>query len=139
MFPPVRSPIERHHDISRWALRLRPPRAAKVTTAGNDMCVWQGVAMNSLKIHPGLLCPNLLCPVGGPPLTWFYSHFRDGSLAGQTACGHFYTLLDTPRCTPMEDDTLITCAVKPFQLSPFSLFSFVGDSIGRLMDAGCSR
>jgi hypothetical protein len=26
------------------------------------MGVWQGVAMDSLKFHPGLPCPTLLCP-----------------------------------------------------------------------------
>jgi hypothetical protein len=33
------------------------------------MGVWQGVAMDSLKVHPGPPCPTLLCPAGGPPLT----------------------------------------------------------------------
>jgi hypothetical protein len=31
------------------------------------MGVWQGVAMDSLKFHPGPPFPTLLCPVGGPP------------------------------------------------------------------------
>jgi hypothetical protein len=29
------------------------------------MGVWKGVAMDSLKFHPGLPCPTLLCPVSG--------------------------------------------------------------------------
>jgi hypothetical protein len=36
------------------------------------MGVWQGVAMDSLKFHPGLPCPTLLHPAGGlslKPLT----------------------------------------------------------------------
>jgi hypothetical protein len=32
-----------------------------------DMGVWQGVAMDSLKFHPGLPCLNLLRSAGGPP------------------------------------------------------------------------
>jgi hypothetical protein len=31
-----------------------------------SIAVWQGVAMDSLKFDPGLPCPTLLCPVGGP-------------------------------------------------------------------------
>jgi hypothetical protein len=30
------------------------------------MGVWQGVGMDSIKFHPGLLCPNLLLPAGRP-------------------------------------------------------------------------
>jgi hypothetical protein len=30
--------------------------------------MWQGVAMDSLKRHPGPPCPTLLRPAGGPPL-----------------------------------------------------------------------
>jgi hypothetical protein len=46
------------------------------------MAEWQGVAMDSLKFHPGPLCPTLLClagwplpracPQGGQPATFFY-------------------------------------------------------------------
>jgi hypothetical protein len=32
------------------------------------MDVWQGVAIDSLKFHPGLPCPTFPCPAGGPPL-----------------------------------------------------------------------
>jgi hypothetical protein len=42
----------------------RPSRKSSLRIIG----LWQGVAMDSLKIHPGLLCPTLPCPVGGPPL-----------------------------------------------------------------------
>jgi hypothetical protein len=34
------------------------------------MGVWQGVAMDSLKLHRGPPCPTLLRPVSGPPLKW---------------------------------------------------------------------
>jgi hypothetical protein len=37
--------------------------------------LWQGVAMDSLKFHLGLLCPTLLHPAGGPPLKRPYSRF----------------------------------------------------------------
>jgi hypothetical protein len=33
-----------------------------------SMALWQGVAMDSLNFHPGLPCPTLLHPAGGPPL-----------------------------------------------------------------------
>jgi hypothetical protein len=42
------------------------------------MAVWQGVAMHSLKFHPGLPCPTLLWPAGKPPLKWPHNHFRGG-------------------------------------------------------------
>jgi len=45
------------------------------------MGVWQGVAMDSLKFHPGPACLTLLCPVGG---------LQPSS-----------SLLDTPRRMPM--------------------------------------
>jgi hypothetical protein len=32
------------------------------------IAVWQGVAMDSLKFHPGLPCLNLSRPADGPPL-----------------------------------------------------------------------
>jgi hypothetical protein len=38
------------------------------------MGVWQVAAMDSLKFHPGLPCPTLLCPVGEPPLKQPYGH-----------------------------------------------------------------
>jgi hypothetical protein len=53
--------------------------------------VWQGVAMYSLKFHLGPPCPNLLCPVGGPPLKWPISCFRGGGLQLS------FTPLNTPR------------------------------------------
>jgi hypothetical protein len=34
------------------------------------MGVWQGVAMDSLKFHPGLSCLTLICPAGVPPPGW---------------------------------------------------------------------
>jgi len=40
------------------------------------MGVWQGLAMESLKFHPGLLCPTLVCPAGGPSLKRPCGHFR---------------------------------------------------------------
>jgi hypothetical protein len=50
------------------------------------MGVWQGVAMNSLKFHLGLLCPTLLGPEGGPPLKQPYGHFKDGLPIRRVAC-----------------------------------------------------
>jgi hypothetical protein len=46
----------------------------------------QGVAMDSLKFHPGLPYPTLLCPAGGPPSKRPYGCFWGGPLAGQAAC-----------------------------------------------------
>jgi hypothetical protein len=40
------------------------------------MGVWQGVAMHTLKFHPGPPCPTLLRPMGGLPLKQAYGCFR---------------------------------------------------------------
>jgi hypothetical protein len=53
------------------------------------MGVWQGAAIDSLKHHYSLACPNLLHPVGGLPLL---GHPRGGLLLLLSS-----TLLDTPR------------------------------------------
>jgi hypothetical protein len=52
-----------------------------------NMGVWQGVAMDSLKFHPGPPCPTLLRPAGGPPLKRPHVCFRGGSPTVQTAGG----------------------------------------------------
>jgi hypothetical protein len=57
------------------------------------MGAWQEVAMDSLKLHPGLACPTLLGPAGGPTLKWPNSRFRTGGLRPS------FTLLDTPHHT----------------------------------------
>jgi hypothetical protein len=41
-------------------------------TVATCMGVLQRVVMDSLKFHPGLSCPTLLRPAGGPPLNVFY-------------------------------------------------------------------
>jgi hypothetical protein len=51
--------------------------------------VSQGVAMNSLKFHPGPPCPTLLCPVSRPPLKWLYGCFKGGPC---TDCGRLLPL-----------------------------------------------
>jgi hypothetical protein len=38
------------------------------------MGVWQGVALDSLKFHPGPPYPTLLRSAGGPPLKWPSGH-----------------------------------------------------------------
>jgi hypothetical protein len=48
-----------------------------------SMGVWQGVAMDSLKFHPGTPCPIFVCPAGGWPAATS-------------------SPLETPRRTPMK-------------------------------------
>jgi hypothetical protein len=57
------------------------------------MGVWEGVAMNSLKFHPRLLCPTLLRPACGPPLKQPYR--------GAGGMWSSSTHLDTPLRTPL--------------------------------------
>ena len=38
--------------------------------------VWQGVAMDSLKLHLGPTHPTPLCPAGRSPLKWSLSRFK---------------------------------------------------------------
>jgi hypothetical protein len=49
------------------------------------MGIWQGVAMDSLKFRP-----TLLCPAGGPPLKRPYGCLSGGLPAEWVACGHLY-------------------------------------------------
>jgi hypothetical protein len=70
------------------------------------MGAWQGVAMDSLKFHPGLPCPTLLNPAGGPPLKRPYSCFKDGLQPSST-------FLDTPHRTPMRKARRVARRVAP--------------------------
>jgi hypothetical protein len=57
----------RHTPPSKYlpTVQTRPqPRRRRRSGMG----VWQGVAMDSQKFHPGPLCPTLLRPADGPPL-----------------------------------------------------------------------
>jgi hypothetical protein len=56
------------------------------------ICVWQGVAMDSLKFHLGPPCPTLLWPAGGPPLKQPYGHFRGSPPAGWATCSRVLPL-----------------------------------------------
>jgi hypothetical protein len=49
------------------------------------MCVWKGMAMDSLKFQTGPSCPTFLCLAGGPPLKQPYSCFRGGPQCRQSA------------------------------------------------------
>jgi hypothetical protein len=51
----------------------------KSKTWAEAMGVWHGVAMNSIKFHPGPPFLALPCPAGGPPLKRTHT--------GRTACG----------------------------------------------------
>jgi hypothetical protein len=54
--------------------------------------VWQGVAMDFLKFHPGSPCLTLLHSAGGPPLKQPYGHFRGGLPVGWVAYGRLLPL-----------------------------------------------
>ena len=59
--------------------------------------VWQGVAMDSLKLYLDPPCPNLLYPVGGPPLKRPNSCFKGGPPTGRAVCGRLIPLwIPTP-------------------------------------------
>jgi hypothetical protein len=50
--------------------------------------LWQWVAMDSLKFHPGPPCPTFLRPVGGPPPKRPYACFLGGLPAVFYRFGH---------------------------------------------------
>jgi hypothetical protein len=52
-----------------------------------SMGVYQGVAMDSLKLHLGLPCLTLLRTAGRQSLKRPYGHFRDGPPTERAACG----------------------------------------------------
>jgi hypothetical protein len=65
--------------------------------------VWQGLAMESLKFHPGQPCPTFLRPAGGLPLKRPYGPFWGGPAAGRVACGRilpFWTPQAVRLCPP---------------------------------------
>jgi hypothetical protein len=62
--------------------RVRRREGVSVSPRG----VWQGVAMDSLKFHPGPPCPTHLRPAGGPPLKRPYIRFRGGPPALRVVC-----------------------------------------------------
>jgi hypothetical protein len=53
------------------------------------------------KVSPGPAMPYPSVPCVRPPLKQSPGHFRGGSTAGRTACGHLLAPLDTPRRTPL--------------------------------------
>jgi hypothetical protein len=63
-----------------------PPKSLKNISG---MGVWQRVAMNSLKFHPGLPCPTFLRPAPGC------------KVVSEVTTGPTFTPLDTPRRMPM--------------------------------------
>jgi hypothetical protein len=55
--------------------------------------------MDFLKFHPGLLCPTLLCPSGGPTLKWPFGCFK-----GDPPAAVFYPFgHPTPYASARED------------------------------------
>jgi hypothetical protein len=74
-------------------------RYAKISF--KSMGVFQGVAMDALKYHPGPPCPTLLHPAGRSPLKRPNGRFRGGLPAGQAACNRllpFWTPHDVGLC-----------------------------------------
>jgi acetyl esterase/lipase len=55
-----------------YARRLQDSGVPTELKVYKGMGVWQGVAMDSLKFHPGLSCPTRLCPRGRRPAANFY-------------------------------------------------------------------
>jgi hypothetical protein len=71
---------------------FRRPRASaksdSSSSPSSSMGVWQGVAMDSLDLYPGLPCHTLQRNAEGPSLKRPYSHFRGDPPAGWAPCGH---------------------------------------------------
>jgi hypothetical protein len=72
-----------------------------VSTLSSGMSLWQGVAMDSLRFHPGLLCPTFLHPAGGPLLRPRLQLFQGWPANRVGSMRPTSTPLDTPRRTPM--------------------------------------
>jgi len=71
----------------RFLKRVPPWIPLPVRAWLSRMGVWQGVAFDFPKHYPGLPCPTLLHPVGGPHLKQPYSRFRDCPPTGGAVCG----------------------------------------------------
>jgi hypothetical protein len=62
------------------------------TASGKIMGVWQGVAMDFMKFHPGPQRPTLLSPRDRPLMKRPYGRFRCSPLARPAACGRLMPL-----------------------------------------------
>jgi hypothetical protein len=119
---------------SKW--EGAPSREINDETTFCALDIWHGVAMDSLKIHPGLPCPTLLCPEGGPPPKWPLCCFRGGSFTGRVACRrllpfwtpHAVRLCSAPEVADAEDSrtkretTALSSSSPASSLSPSSLW-----------------
>jgi hypothetical protein len=81
-----------------------------------SMGVWQGMVMDSLKLHPGPPCPTLLRPAGGSPMKQPYGHFMGGLPAGWPACG--CPLPHVVRLSFCPTTNLYFCSVLLWRLQP---------------------
>jgi hypothetical protein len=94
-----------------------------------DIGIWQGVAMDSLKFHPGSPCLTVLCPADRQPLKRPYSRFRGGLPTGWADCCRLLTPLDTARSTPMfPDERKPKNSVKVRNSNLYFLISFFSPS-----------
>jgi hypothetical protein len=82
--------------LSQYSL----PFASSSSSHRPSMGVWQGVAMESLKFHPGLPCPTLLCPAGGLPLEQTSWPFQVWPVCRAGGLRPSFTPLDTSRRAP---------------------------------------
>jgi hypothetical protein len=79
--------------VSLWKDRKRILSTKKPTSNHSVLPtkgVWQGVALDSLKFHPGLPCPTLLRPAGGPPLKRPHGHFSGSPPTRRVPAAFFY-------------------------------------------------
>jgi hypothetical protein len=101
----------REDGVSSLTLQSAPPLPRPRPAPPHYMGAWQGVAMDSLKFHPGCLCPTLLSTVGEPPLKRSYSRFRGCLPIQWSACS---LLLPRGHPTPYAYDSLCShvCSVE---------------------------
>jgi hypothetical protein len=116
-------------NMNTWrrGVPVRGQNHAWVELSFDEMGVWQGVAMDSLKYLSVPPCPTLLqsTPCGRAiheTALWPYGHYRalwpfHGLMAVCKVGGlrPSSTLLDTPRLTPMSQDALWVVISPPSQ------------------------
>jgi hypothetical protein len=74
-------------DEGPWREPNDSEQKIKTNVTSKCMGVWQGVAMDSLKIHTGTSCPSFLGCAGGPPLKLWPAHRAGGQRPSSTPSG----------------------------------------------------
>jgi hypothetical protein len=78
--------------IQSRRITLRSRRPININVSKHGRMARGGHGLPKVSLRPAMPCPTLLRPAGGPSLKWPHDRLRDGSPAGQAACGRLLPL-----------------------------------------------